>query len=130
MLTQVQCLSEIGTQIPNNQRRFHVENELMGIDPSKVVVARTFTGNLLLPVDGKGLETEVEQKLIELYYEGGVYTTTVLTDELKGLLFKETKEVSTKGTAKPKGDSPKPFQPYKEPMRLPEYKRTDINTWN
>lgn len=89
MLTQIQCLNEIETSIPESPRRFHVENELMGINQAKVILARTFTGILMIPMAGQELETRMEQILMDIWLEGGIKVTTMFNNELKELLFRE-----------------------------------------
>lgn len=129
MLTPIQCLNEIVSVVPNSERRFHVENELMGLDPEKAIAAQSFKGKLLVSEDGQDYETETECRFIEVFYEGGVHITTVLTEELKELLFRLPKEGVSKEDSR-KMSKPKNLQPYNEPKKLPEYNRTDVNSWN
>ena len=92
MLTPVQCLSEIDTSIPNATRRFHVNDELLGIDIGQVAMAKTFTGNI---VSSNG--DEEEHRLVELFVGGGFYAVTLLTNELESQLFNWTTAYGRKG---------------------------------
>ncbi len=47
MLMQVENLQEIVSSVPNSKRRFHIVDDLMGIDPSQAIGAKTFTGTVL-----------------------------------------------------------------------------------
>ena len=48
MLIPITYLDEIVSAVPEKPRQFQiVENETMGIDPTKAIAARTFTGILL-----------------------------------------------------------------------------------
>ena len=129
MLTPITCLKEIVSAVPDTPRQFQIDKEeLMGIDPTKAIAARTFAGVLLKSDDDSRTDGEL-CKFIEVFYEGGVHITTVLTDELKELLFRLPKEGVSKEDSK-QMSKPKNLQPYNEPKKLPEYNRTDVNSWN
>ena len=137
MLTPVQCLNEIVSAVPNAERRFHVENELMGLDPAKAIAAQSFKGKILVSEEGQDYETEKECRFIEVFFEGGVHITTMLTDGIKDKLFgvgiSEVDGCHAPNMEKDDGGlktKPKSMPPYSEPRKLPEYKRTDTNSWN
>lgn len=89
MLTPTTSLNEIVSMVPDTPRKFQInKDELMGIDPTKAIAARTFTGVLLKSDDDSRTDGEL-CKFIEVFYEGGVNITTLMSDELKKQLFKD-----------------------------------------
>ena len=121
MLTPITCLKEIVSTVPNMPRQFQIdEEELMGIDPTKAIAARTFTGVLLKSDDDSITDGEL-CKFIEVFYEGGVNITTLMSDELKKQLFKD---VQTETNKPNKGRDPDTFNPH-------NFRRGgDVNSWN
>lgn len=118
MLTPITCLKEIISVVPDRPRQFQIdEEELMGIDPTKAIAARTFTGVLLKSNDDSSTDGEL-CKFIEVFYEAGVNITTLLSEELKKQLFKD---MQTKD--KPTSDDIDAFNPFKK-------EKGDINSWN
>ena len=61
----------------------------MGIDTTKAIVARTFKG-VLIKSDDDIVTNGETCNFVEVFYEGGINITTLLSDELKKLLFKDT----------------------------------------
>ena len=118
MLTPITSLKEIVSMVPDKPRQFQInENELMGIDPTKAIAARTFTGVLLMSDDDSKTDGEL-CKFIEVFYEGGINITTLLSEELKKQLIKDTQ---TKD--KPATDDIDTFNPFNRG-------KEDINSWN
>ena len=89
MLMQVECLEEMISSVPNAKRRFHVIDEIMGIDPHSAIGARTFTGTILAGKIDQDFEKESPCHMVDLFYQGGFSVTTILTDELMEVLFKK-----------------------------------------
>lgn len=131
MLTQIQCLEEIVTCIPNSKRRFHIVNELMGIDLDKSIGARTFDGVVLVAKSGQDYESETDYKMVEVFYPGGTTITTIFDNDINRLLFgfgRNDDIVEVKEAKQSKG--PETMPKYNEPNKL-EFKRNrDINSWN
>ena len=127
MLTPITCLKEIVSTVPDMPRQFQIdEEELMGIDPTKAIAARTFAGVLLKSNDDTSTDGEL-CKFIEVFYEGGVNITTLMSDELKKQLFKD---VQTETTNKPdKGRDPDIGEP--DTFNPHNFRRGgDVNSWN
>ena len=119
MLTPITCLKEIVSAVPDTLRQFQIdEEELMGIDPTKAIAARTFAGVLLKSDDDSRTDGEL-CKFIEVFYEGGVNITTLMSEELKKQLFKDVKAAD-----KPQEpDTANPYNPFNR-------RKGDINSWN
>ena len=95
MLTPTSSLKEIVSMVPDTPRKFQInKDELMGIDPTKAIAARTFTGVLLKSDDDSRTDGELCQ-FIEVFYEGGINITTLFTEEIGKQLFKD--DVGAKG---------------------------------
>ena len=89
MLTPTTSLNEIVSMVPDTPRKFQInKDELMGIDPTKAIAARTFTGVLLKSEDDSRTDGEL-CKFIEVFYEGGINITTLFTEEIGKQLFKD-----------------------------------------
>ena len=92
MLTQVKCLVEKPPMM-DKPRIFRIQDETLGLDLNKVVYARTFNGKILMSSIGDcEVEMEMDSKLVDLFFDGGFQIATILTNELKELLFTEHKE--------------------------------------
>ena len=94
MLTQVKCLVEKPPMM-DKPRIFRIQDETLGLDLNKVVCARTFNGKILMSsIEDCEVEMEMEMdsKLVDLFFDGGFQITTILTYELKEMLFTEHKE--------------------------------------
>ena len=90
MLTPITSLNEIFSTVPDTPRKFQInKDELMGIDPTKAIAARTFKG-VLIKSDDDIVTNGETCNFVEVFYEGGINITTLLSDELKKLLFKDT----------------------------------------
>ena len=90
MLTPITSIKEIVSMVPDTPRKFQInKDELMGIDPTKAIAARTFKGVLIKSNDDI-VTNEETCNFIEVFYEGDIIITTLLSDELKKLLFKDT----------------------------------------
>ena len=90
MLTPITSLKEIVSTVPDTPRKFQInKDELMGIDPTKAIAARTFIG-VLIKSDDDIVTNGETCKFVEVFYEGGINITALLSDELKKLLFKDT----------------------------------------
>ena len=60
MLTPTTSLNEIVSMVPDTPRKFQInKDELMGIDPTKAIAARTFTGVLLKSDDDSRTDEEL-----------------------------------------------------------------------
>ena len=90
MLTPITSLNYIFSTLPYTPSKFQInKDELMGIDPTKAIAARTFKGVLIKSNDDI-VTNEETCNFIEVFYEGDIIITTLLSDELKKLLFKDT----------------------------------------
>ena len=90
MLTPITSLKEIVSTVPDTPRKFQInKDELMDIDPTKAIAARTFIG-VLIKSDDDIVTNGETCKFVEVFYEGGINITALLSDELKKLLFKDT----------------------------------------
>ena len=90
MLTPITSLKEIVSMVPDTPRKFQInKDELMGIDQTKAIAARTFIG-VLIKSDDDIVTNGETCKFVEVFYEGGINITALLSDELKKLLFKDT----------------------------------------
>ena len=90
MMTKVCNLQEIVSAIPqseDNPRKFTiVPNYPLWVDLSKAVVARTFNGQLLFE-DEKDRTIYKSETFVEIYWDGTLCVTTMLTPEVrKGLV--------------------------------------------
>ena len=125
MLTPITSIKEIVSMVPDTPRKFQInKDELMGIDPTKAIAARTFKGVLIRSDDD--IVTNGETcNFIEVFYEGGINITTLLSDELKKLLFKDTsKELDDDDNNKMENiDTFNPFNPFSKGEK-------EINSWN
>ena len=133
MLMQVECLEEIVSSVPNSKRRFHVTNEIVGIDPNETIAARTFQGTVLAGKVDQNFETESPCHMVDVFYQGGFCVTTILTDELMGVLFRKPVDGwapktydATCGTC---GIEPKEKPTHLEPRKLTVGRRT-VDSWN
>lgn len=89
MLTKVCNLNEIVTSLPDNPRRFVVDDtNPTWVDLGKVVIAKVFDGNLVIP-SGDGTSVDRREKFIELYWQGTVGVVTLFTDEVKNHIDRE-----------------------------------------
>ena len=95
----------------------------MGIDPTKAIAARTFKG-VLIKSDDDIVTNGETCNFVEVFYEGGINITTLLSDELKKLLFKDAE---TKDTSK-KLDTRE--LPTSKPYNAHNFHRGDINSWD
>ena len=124
MLTPITSIKEIVSMVPDTPRKFQInKDELMGIDPTKAIAARTFKGVLIKSNDDI-VTNEETCNFIEVFYEGGINITTLLSDELKKLLFKDTE---AKDTSK-KLDTRE--LPTSNPYNTHNFHRGDINSWD
>ena len=83
MLTKVCNLNEITTSLPDNPRRFKVDDtNPIWVDFGKVDVAKVFDGNLVIQSGDEASEYRTE-KFIELYWGGTLCVITLFTDEVK-----------------------------------------------
>ena len=83
MLTPITSLKEIVSMVPDTPRKFQInKDELMGIDPTKAIAARTFIG-VLIKSDDDIVTNGETCKFVEVFYEGGINITALLSDELK-----------------------------------------------
>lgn len=89
MLIQVENLQEIVSSVPNSKRRFHIADDVMGIDPGRAIGAKTFTGTVLSGKEGQDFETESETKMVDVFYPCGITITTIVTDDLMARLFEQ-----------------------------------------
>ena len=119
MLTPITSIKEIVSMVPDTPRKFQInKDELMGIDPTKAIAARTFKGVLIKSNDDI-VTNEETCNFIEVFYEGDINITTLLSDELKKLLFKDTsKELDTREL------------PTSNPYNTHNFHRGDINSWD
>ena len=86
----------------------------MGIDPTKAIAARTFKG-VLVKSDDDIVTNGETCNFVEVFYEGDIIITTLLSDELKKLLFKDTSnELDTREL----------------PTSNPYNNKGDINSWD
>ena len=125
MLTPITSLKEIVSMVPDTPRKFQInKDELMGIDPTKAIAARTFKG-VLIKSDDDIVTNGETYNFIEVFYEGGINITTLLSDELKKLLFKDTsKELDDDDNNKMEDiDTFNPFNPFNKGEK-------EINSWN
>lgn len=88
MLMQVEYVEEIASSVPNAKRRFHVMNELVGIDPHETVAAKTFQGSIMAGKVDQDFETESPCHMVDLFLKGGFRITTIINDELMNVLFR------------------------------------------
>ena len=124
MLTPITSLKEIVSTVPDTPRKFQInKDELMGIDPTKAIAARTFIG-VLIKSDDDIVTNGETCNFVEVFYEGGINITTLLSDELKKLLFKD---IEAKDTSK---DLDKGELPTSNPYNSHNFHRGDINSWN
>ena len=125
MLTPITSLKKIVSMVPDTPRKFQInKDELMGIDPTKAIAARTFIG-VLIKSDDDIVTNGETCKFVEVFYEGGINITTLLSDELKKLLFKDTsKELDDDDNNKMEDiDTFNPFNPFSKGEKK-------INSWN
>ena len=124
MLTPITSIKEIVSMVPDTPRKFQInKDELMGIDPTKAIAARTFKGVLIKSNDDI-VTNEETCNFIDVFYEGDIIITTLLSDELKKLLFKDTE---AKDTSK-KLDTRE--LPTSNPYNTHNFHRGDINSWD
>ena len=121
MLTPITSLKEIVSTVPDTPRKFQInKDELMGIDPTKAIAARTFKG-VLIKSDDDIVTNGETCNFIEVFYEGGINITTLLSDELKKLLFKDnSKELDDDDNKMEDIDT---FNPFSKGEK-------EINSWN
>ena len=119
-LTPITSLNESFSTVPDTPRKFQInKDELMGIDPTKAIAARTFIG-VLVKSDDDIVTNGETCNFIEVFYEGGINITTLLSDELKKLLFKDTsKELDDNN----KMEDIDTFNPFSKGEK-------EINSWN
>ena len=124
MLTPITSIKEIVSMVPDTPRKFQInKDELMGIDPTKAIAARTFKGVLIKSNDDI-VTNEETCNFIEVFYEGDIIITTLLSDELKKLLFKDTsKELDDDDNKMEDIDTFNPFNPFSKGEK-------EINSWN
>ena len=124
MLTPITSIKEIVSMVPDTPRKFQInKDELMGIDPTKAIAARTFKGVLIKSNDDI-VTNEETCNFIEVFYEGGINITTLLSAELKKLLFKDTsKELDDDDNKMEDIDTFNPFNPFSKGEK-------EINSWN
>ena len=125
MLTPITSIKEIVSMVPDTPRKFQInKDELMGIDPTKAIAARTFKG-VLIKSDDDIVTNGETCNFVEVFYEGGINITTLLSDELKKLLFKDTsKELDDDDDNKMEDiDTFNPFNPFSKGEK-------EINSWN
>ena len=122
MLTPITSIKEIVSTVPDTPRKFQInKDELMGIDPTKAIAARTFKG-VLIKSDDDIVTNGETCNFIEVFYEGGINITTLLSDELKKLLFKDTpKELDDDDNNKMEDIDT--FNPFSKGEK-------EINSWN
>ena len=122
MLTPITSLNEIFSTVPDTPRKFQInKDELMGIDPTKAIAARTFKG-VLIKSDDDIVTNGETCNFVEVFYEGGINITTLLSDELKKLLFKDTsKELDDDDNNKMEDIDT--FNPFSKGEK-------EINSWN
>ena len=122
MLTPITSIKEIVSMVPDTPRKFQInKDELMGIDPTKAIAARTFKG-VLIKSDDDIVTNGETCNFIEVFYEGGINITTLLSDELKKLLFKDTsKELDDDDNNKMEDIDT--FNPFSKGEK-------EINSWN
>ena len=124
MLTPITSIKEIVSMVPDTPRKFQInKDELMGIDPTKAIAARTFKGVLIKSNDDI-VTNEETCNFIEVFYGGDIIITTLLSDELKKLLFKDTE---AKDTSK-KLDTRE--LPTSNPYNTHNFHKGDINSWD
>ena len=122
MLTPITSIKEIVSMVPDTPRKFQInKDELMGIDPTKAIAARTFKG-VLIKSDDDIVTNGETCNFVEVFYEGGINITTLLSDELKKLLFKDTsKELDDDDNNKMEDIDT--FNPFSKGEK-------EINSWN
>ena len=126
MLTPITSLKEIVSMVPDTPRKFQInKDELMGIDPTKAIAARTFKG-VLIKSDDDIVTNGETCNFIEVFYEGGINITTLLSDELKMLLFKDTSKELDDDDDDNKMEDIDTFNPF-NPFSKGE---KEINSWN
>lgn len=133
MLMQVECLEEIVSSVPNTKRRFRITDEIMGIDPNTAIAAKTFQGSILSSKKGQDEDTESPCHMVDVFYQGGITVSTILTDELTCALFRKSLDGAspktygaTCGTC---GIELKEKPTYLEPKRFAPERRT-VDSWN
>lgn len=133
MLMQVECLEEIVSSVPNTKRRYRITDEITGIDPNVAIAARTFQGSILSSKKGQDFDTESPCHMVDVFYQGGVTVTTILTDELTCALFRKPLDgwapKSHEATCGTCGIEPKEKPAYLEPKNLTTSRRT-VDSWN
>ena len=125
MLTPITSLKEIVSMVPDTPRKFQInKDELMGIDHTKAIAARTFKG-VLIKSDDDIVTNGETCNFVEVFYEGGINITTLLSAELKKLLFKDTsKELDDDDNNKMEDiDTFNPFNPFSKGEK-------EINSWD
>ena len=122
MLTPITSIKEIVSTVPDTPRKFQInKDELMGIDPTKAIAARTFK-SVLIKSDDDIVTNGETCNFVEVFYEGGINITTLLSDELKKLLFKDTpKELDDDDNNKMEDIDT--FNPFSKGEK-------EINSWN
>lgn len=141
MMTKVCNLQEIVSAIPpseDNPRKFTiVPNYPLWVDLSKAVVARTFNGQLLFE-DEKDRTLYKPETFVEIYWDGTLCVTTMLTQEVrKGLVgFLTDDETPSKNPfwKNPKLKDDGRELPFNEPKALPskdnDDKKENKEAWN
>lgn len=130
MLMQVECLEEIVSSVPNTKRRYRITDEITGIDPNVAIAARTFQGSILSSKKGQDFDTESPCHMVDVFYQGGVTVTTILTDELMCALFRKPLDgCAPKSHEATCGIEPKEKPTYLEPKKLTSSRRT-VDSWN
>ena len=123
MLTPITSLNEIFSTVPDTPRKFQInKDELMGIDPTKAIAARTFKG-VLIKSDDDIVTNGETCNFVEVFYEGGINITTLLSDELKKLLFKDTSKELDDDYDNNKMEDIDTFNPFSKGEK-------EINSWN
>ena len=123
MLTPITSIKEIVSMVPDTPRKFQInKDELMGIDPTKAIAARTFKG-VLIKSDDDIVTNGETCNFVEVFYEGGINITTLLSDELKKLLFKDTSKELDDDYDNNKMEDIDTFNPFSKGEK-------EINSWN
>lgn len=141
MMTKVCNLQEIVSAIPQSEehpRKFTiVPNYPLWVDLSKAVVARTFNGQLLFE-DEKDRTLYKPETFVEIYWDGTLCVTTMLTPEVrKGLVgFLTDDEMPSQNPywKNPKLKDDGRELPFNEPKALPskdnDNKKENKEAWN
>lgn len=142
MMTKVYNLKEIVSAIPPSEehpRQFTIiPNYPLWVDLSKAVVARAFNGQLLFE-DEKDRTIYKPETFVEIYWDGTLCVTTMLTPEIRKELagFLVDDEMPSKNpfwkNSKLKDDGME--LPFNEPKALPSNdndnkKEEDKEAWN